>query len=209
MLRAERDGPAPCIRPWSDPDYNSGDFVKSLFLLVATTACLYAADANIASHYQPVANQLIDAAMKDDAGLARLQYLCDRIGNRLSGSPSLDKAIAWAAAEMKKAGLQNVQTTPVKVPPWVRGKESTLMLAPLERTLPMLGLGNSIGTPAGGIEAEVVVVSTFDELTALGASKVKGKIVLYDAPYQGYGATVMYRAAGATRAAQLGAVAAL
>jgi len=83
------------------------------------------------------------------------------------------------------------------------------MLTPLQRNLPMLGLGDSIGTPAGGIEAEVVVVSNFDELTALGADKVKGKIVLYNAPYQGYGATVMYRSAGASRAATMGAVASL
>ena len=39
--------------------------------------------------------------------------------------------------------------------------------------------------------------------------QVRGKIVLFDAPYQGYGRTVIYRVAGASRAAALGAVAVL
>ncbi|MEO8130242.1 MAG: M20/M25/M40 family metallo-hydrolase, partial [Bryobacteraceae bacterium] len=182
--------------------------IRPLLFLVCG-AFLYAADAGVVDRYQPVANKLIDAAMKDEVGLARLQFLCDQIGNRLSGTPGLDKAIAWSAAAMKKAGLQNVQTLPVKVPHWVRGKESILMLAPVARPLPMLGLGGSVATPEGGIEAGVIAVSTFGELTALGEDKVKGKIVLFDAPYEGYGATVMYRSSGASRAAKLGAVGSL
>jgi len=55
----------------------------------------------------------------------------------------------------------------------------------------------------------VVVVGSFAELDALGADKVKGKIVLYDVPWQDYARTVTYRNTGASRAARLGAVAAL
>ena len=172
-------------------------------------ANLCPADSSLIDHYRLAANRLIDAAMKDDAGLARLQYLCDQIGNRLSGAPSLDKAIAYAAAEMKKASLQNVRTPAVKVPHWVRWKESIVMLSPVARPLLMLGLGGSVATPDGGLEADVPVVSTFAELTALGEDKVKGKIVLFDAPFEGYGATVVYRSAGASRAAKLGAVGSL
>jgi len=32
----------------------------------------------------------------DHDGLDKLAFLCDRIGNRLSGSTGLEKAIAWA-----------------------------------------------------------------------------------------------------------------
>jgi carboxypeptidase Q len=74
--------------------------------------------------------------------------------------------------------------------------------------MPMLGLGNSIGTPPGGIEADVVVVGSFDELTALGDA-VLGKIVLFDVPFTTYGATVQYRSRGADAASRQGAVAAL
>src|SRR5271169_689816 len=81
------------------------------------------APTDLSNQYREPANRLIDAALADNAGYARLAYLCDRIGNRLSGSPSLLKAIAWAASEMKGAGLENVATPPVKVPHWVRGSE--------------------------------------------------------------------------------------
>jgi carboxypeptidase Q len=81
---------------------------------------------------------------------------------------------------MKQAGLENVRTIPVKVPHWVRGNESLVMVEPLARPIAMVGLGNSVGTPAGGIEAEVVVVSNFDELEKLGREKIAGKIVLYN-----------------------------
>ena len=72
----------------------------------------------------------------------------------------------------------------------------------------MLGLGNSIGTPAEGISAEAIVVRNFAELDRLG-EQVRGKIVVYNAPFTNYGATVVYRLQGASRAARYGAVAAL
>ena len=178
----------------------------ALPLLLAVT--LNAAQ-NGAAAYSGTADRLIDAALKDDTSLARLEYLCYRIGNRLSGSKTLDIAIAWSAAEMKRAGLENVRTIPVKVPHWVRGNESARMLEPLQKPLFMLGLGNSVGTPAGGLTADVVAVSTFDELERLGSARVRGKIVLFDAPFVSYDQTVAYRTQGPSRAAHLGAIAVL
>src|SRR6185369_7549055 len=126
-----------------------------------------------------------------------------------SGSPGLEKAIAWSVETMKAAGLSNVRVIPAKVPHWVRGAESARILTPLDRPLHMLGLGMSIGTPPGGITADVVAVSTFEELVKLGRTKIQGKIVLYNEEYRGYGPTRVYRATGASRAAEFGAVAAL
>jgi len=159
--------------------------------------------------YREVAGRLIGAAMVDRAGYDKLAYLTTRIGNRLSGSPGLERAVAWVAQEMKADGLENVRTQPVKVPRWVRGAESARIVKPFERPLNMLGLGGSMATPADGITAPVVVVNNFDDLERLGAQAIKGKIVLYDAPWQGYARTVAYRNTGASRAARLGAVAAL
>ena len=110
---------------------------------------------------------------------------------------------------MKRDGLENVSTPAVKVPHWVRGREDAEMVKPVRHTLTMLGLGGSVATPADGITAEVVPVSSFDALNALGREKVAGKIVLFNVPYEGYGKTVAYRVAGASRAARLGAVAML
>ena len=172
-------------------------------------ALVAAEPSNITEKYREPANKLIAAALSDEEGLQRLQYLCDRIGNRLSGTASLERAITWAAAEMKKAGLENVQTPPVKVPHWIRGKESAVMLAPVDKPLTMIGLGMSVGTPKDGITAEVVAVNDFDQLTALDRAKIAGKIVLFNPVWKGYGPTVVYRSTGASRAAALGAVAVL
>ena len=159
--------------------------------------------------YKDVSARIIAAALADQDGYAKLSYLCDRIGNRLSGSDSLNAAIEWAAAQMKRDGLENGTVSPVKVPHWVRGHEEAEMVKPVHHTLTMLGLGDSVGTPDGGITAEVVPVANFDALSALGRDKVAGKIVLFNVPYEGYGKTVVYRGAGASRAARLGAVAML
>ncbi len=180
-------------------------------LLIGVAACLvaHAADSpDIAQQYGPTANKLIEAALNDKDGYANLTYLCDRIGNRLSGSVTLPVAIAWSAEQMKKAGFEHVVTPPVSVPHWVRGTESGAILTPISRPLHMLGLGMSVATPPEGITADAVVVSNFDELNNLGA-QVSGKIVVFNASYEGYGKTVAYRISGASRAAKLGAVAVL
>ena len=171
--------------------------------------CVSAAAQDMTTQYRATADKLIDAAMTDFDGYNRLAYLCYRIGNRLSGSAALDRAVAWSAEQMKDAGLSNVRTIPVKVPHWVRGNESARMLTPVSRPLHMLGLGMSIGTPPGGITADVVAVSDFAELERLGREKVRGHIVVYNEIYRGYGPTVMYRRSGASRAAAFGAVAVL
>jgi len=158
--------------------------------------------------YRAAAARIIGAALTSDRAYSRLAHLTDHIGNRLSGSKNLERAIDWAIAEMKRDELDNVHAEKVMVPHWVRGEESLEMLSPVATKLQMLGLGNSVGTPAEGIAAEAVVVRDFAELDRLG-DKVRGKIVVYNAPYVNYGATVVYRLQGASRAARYGAVAAL
>jgi len=164
---------------------------------------------NLTEQYREVANKLIDAAMADQGGMEKLSYLCDRIGNRLSGSIGLEKAIAWAAAQMNHDGLVNVSTPRVKVPHWVRGNESSSLVEPVNKPMAILGLGGSVATPKKGVTAEVVPVSTFEELERKGRAAIEGKIVLFNVPYEGYGRTVIYRTAGPSHAARLGAVAAL
>jgi carboxypeptidase Q len=164
---------------------------------------------DLTAKYRPVADKLINAALADNEGYQRLTYLCYRIGSRLSGSASLQRAVEWSEQQMKAAGLSNVQLIPTKVPYWARGAESARMVAPLDKPLHMLGLGMSVGTTPGGITADVVSVETFDDLAKLGRDKIQGKIVLYNEEFHGYGPTRVYRATGAARAAAFGAVAAL
>ena len=158
--------------------------------------------------YRAAAGRIIGAAVTSDHAYTRLAYLTDHIGNRLSGSSNLERAIAWTLSEMKSDGLDNVRAEKVMVPHWVRGEESLEMVSPEPRKLSMLGLGNSVNTPPDGITAEAIVVRSFDELEALG-ERVRGKIVVYNAPFVSYGETVRYRGSGASRAARYGAVAAI
>jgi carboxypeptidase Q len=158
--------------------------------------------------YRERAARIIGAALTSDVAYKRLAHLTDRIGHRLSGSESLERAIEWAVAEMKRDRLDNVRAEKVMVPRWVRGAESLELVSPVRKSLPMLALGNSTGTPPEGLTAEAVVVRNFDELEALG-ERVRGKIVVYNVPFTNYGATVQYRGSGASRAAKYGAVAAI
>lgn len=158
--------------------------------------------------YRETATRLMHASTSEDFAWRRLAELTDTYGHRFSGSENLERAIAWAADAMKRDGLENVRTEPVMVPRWVRGRESAEMIASPPQSLTILGLGGSVGTPPEGIEAEVIVVSSFDDLRAR-ASDVKGRIVLFNAPFTTYGDTVTYRTGGPRAASQLGAIAAL
>jgi carboxypeptidase Q len=158
--------------------------------------------------YRDATSRLLGEGVASDAAWQRLALLGDTYGHRLSGSPNLEAAIRWAVDEMKRDGLENVHTEPVKVPHWVRGRESLEIAGPIPQPLVMLGLGNSAGTPPAGIEAELLVVHSFEELDA-ARDRAKGRIVLFNVPFTTYGDTVRFRAAGPSRAAVLGAVAML
>src|SRR3954463_7623815 len=186
-----------------------------LFTLAATTIRAQSSHATAAlarpgwlDPYREPAARLIGEAVSGTFAWDRLAVLTDTIGNRLSGTPALDRAIQWAVAEMNKDGLENVHTERVMVPKWVRGKESAEIVEPVRQPLVMLGLGDSVGTTVDGIQAELLVVQTFDELEAK-ATAARGKIVLLNVPFTTYGETVRFRSGGASRAAKHGAVAML
>ena len=158
--------------------------------------------------YREPAARLIGEAVGSTFAWQRLSVLTDSIGHRISGSAALDRAIAWAVAEMQRDGLENVHTERVMVPKWIRGAESAEIVAPTAHSLTMLGLGDSVGTPPEGVQADVMVVRSFEELDAHGA-RARGKIVLFNVPFATYGETVRYRSQGPSRAARAGAVAVL
>jgi carboxypeptidase Q len=183
-------------------------------LLTAAFASAAGAQAGIETH-RAAADRLIDAATRDSAAHRRLALLGDKFGHRFSGSRSLEQALDWIIAEMKKDGLENVRGEPVMVTRWVRGTESAEVISPRPIKLHMLGLGRSVGTPAAGIRAPILVVRDFAELRRRGA-EAKGKIVVYNhafdttiVPGTAYSRAVRYRSAGADSAKQFGAVAVL
>jgi len=168
---------------------------------------------------------LRDAALGDDYAYKQVAYLTENIGPRPSGSAQSVKAAQYVADQMRSLGLE-VRLEEVKVPHWVRGAE-TAELIDFPGQVPnttqrvfVTSLGGSTSTPADGLTAEVVVVRNFSELASLGRSKIAGKIVLFNFPFDtrkadaghaldAYSEAVIYRSSGAKAAAELGAVASL
>jgi carboxypeptidase Q len=187
-----------------------------LLVVGATGARDTTSAKGLAAAYKASAGRIIETALTDDGAWNKLAQLCDRIGARQSGSPAMGQAIAWAKGALAADGHEAVHTEEVKVPVWERGEEEAMLIRPVQKRLVLLGLGGTVPTPPGGVEADVVVVPTFEALTALG-DKVKGKIVLYSHRMEptppgeppSYRDAVPFRVVGASRAGRQGAVASL
>jgi carboxypeptidase Q len=145
-----------------------------------------------------------------------LEYLCKKIGHRLSGSEGAAKAVDYTYSVMQKAGFDRVFKQDVMVPHWVRGEgKASVSIDGKKQTVKIKALGGSISTPKKGIVAEVIEVQNFDELKTLGKDKIQGKIVFFNRPmdptnintFVSYGTCVDQRWQGPSEAAKYGAVA--
>ena len=169
--------------------------------------------------------KLRDAALTSDYAYRQVAHLANNIGPRLSGSAQAAQAVSYVADELKKIGCE-VHLEKVMVPHWVRGEETAALTAypgqapNTTQKIVLCALGGSVATPSDGLTAEVVAVRNFDELKAMPAEKVKGKIVLFNYRFdeemamdgragEAYGEGVQYRADGPVAAAKEGAVACL
>src|SRR5713101_1207419 len=166
-----------------------------------------------------------DAALTSDYAWQQLAHLTENIGPRPAGSPQAQAASEYVASEMRKLGL-DVHLEEALVSHWVRGEEKAELVEfpgqppQVNQKIILTALSGGTATPAEGITAEVVVVHSFDELTALGRDKVAGKIVLFNVHYdklkaqagfafEAYGEAVVYRGNGGKAVAALGGVASL
>jgi hypothetical protein len=161
----------------------------------------------------PAIAELQKRALTSSHAFDFVRSLTDEVGPRMSGSPGDKAAVAWGLRTMTSAGLANVHAEKVMVPRWVRGDERAEIVAPFARALAVAALGGSVGTPAHGVEAEIVEVDSLASLRKLAKDSLKGKIAFVDAPMRrardggGYGECVGARFAGPRVAAELGAVA--
>lgn len=165
--------------------------------------------------------QIFDEALRNGESYAMLDYLCNKVGSRLSGSPGAAAAVEWGRHVMQDYGFDNVYLQPVMVPHWVRGQKETGRIVNSRKMgsveVNVCALGGSIGTGPAGISAPVVEVKSFDELKQLGEKNVKGKIVFFNRAmdptklntFAAYGGAVDQRGSGASEAAKYGAVGAL
>ncbi len=143
-----------------------------------------------------------------------LASLTTEVGARPTGSPAMARAKDWAVDKLKRLGFKNVHVEAfTKKDAWLRGPESAAMTKPYAMPLRMIGLGKSPATPAGGIEAEIVVFNSYEALTLAPPGSLKGKIALVNEPMtrtqsgEGYGAAVKARGVGPRVAQERGAVA--
>lgn len=136
-------------------------------------------------------------------------------GPRPAGSRAYQAAMEWGVRNLKALGFSNVRLEKTTSPHWERGTESGEIVSPYPQPVVLAALGGSVGTPEGGIEAQVIEVPSLDAVDKLDPAQVKGKIVFYNVRMQrtrdgsGYGRAVGVRGAGASRAAKLGAAAVL
>ncbi len=159
------------------------------------------------------AEALRAAGLADTEAWRLLEGITTEVGARPAGSAAEARAAQWAVAAFTRLGLSNVRAEAVPLKIWQRGPGSARLVAPAPHPLVMAALGNSVGTPPGGLEAAIAWYPDFAALKADGSDKAKGRIVFIDQKTErtkdgsGYGRAVGARFSGAVEAAKRGAVA--
>lgn len=165
--------------------------------------------------------QIFNKALSEGKSYQMLDYLGNKIGARLSGSPGAAAAVEWSRHTMEDLGFDSVWLQPVMVPHWVRGQKEVGRILNSKKMgtveVNVCALGGSIGTGPEGISAGIIEVKSFQELAQLGTKNVQGKIVFFNRPmdpnqintFAAYGGAVEQRGGGASEAAKYGAVGAL
>lgn len=162
--------------------------------------------------------KMSDEIMTNGKAYDLLYELTKKIGGRLAGSPQQQHAIAWGKKSFESIGPDRVYLQACKTPNWKRGGTDFVAIVGVNgqatlQPLAAFALGNSLSSN-GLIEAEVLAVSSFEELERR-KDEVKGKIVYYHSvfdptkiqTFKAYGESGAFRRAGASRAAKYGAVA--
>lgn len=196
--------------------------MKKTLLSVAMLALCSVQATHAQSDYQADSvfiRKIFDTALSEGHSYEYLRDLTQNVGSRLSGSAGAAKAVELTRDIMTREKFDNVFLQNVMVPHWVRGaKEKAYILSGKQKiTVPIAALGGSVATPKGGTKARIIEVQNFQELRALGAEKVKGKIVFFNRPmdptkldtFEAYSGAVDQRGAGPSEAAKLGAVGAI
>jgi carboxypeptidase Q len=108
-----------------------------------------------------------------------LRRLTDEVGGRVSGTPQMAKAVDWAVAAFRAAGIE-VHTEKYQLAhSWSEGDTRLEILGSQNSPVRLVSEGWSPATPPGGIEANLIDVGfgTADDFAKAGAT-VKGAILL-------------------------------
>lgn len=179
--------------------------------LLTLAAAPVSAQAPVRSPLEQTAAQLRDRAATDPTAYDFVEGLTTEIGPRLAGTPAERRAAEWSAARMRRLGFERVSIEDFPLAAWSRGHEEASILGPNPQALQVDALGGSSSTPPGGIEAEVAIFDTVDDLAAAPAGSLRGKIAMVNRRMtrtqtgQGYGPVVAARSRGPAEAARAGA----
>ena len=177
-------------------------------------ACLATAASWGAEHSsESIAAELRERAMRGDSvAWDFVSELTTRIGPRPAGSAAERAAAEWSAKKLRSLGFENVRIEPFPMTAWVRGTERVEITSPSPQPVVAAALGGSPPTPANGIEGELVLFGTFDELEAAAPGSLNGKIAMVSRPMpvtqdgSGYAASGAARRDGPNEAAHRGAI---
>ena len=126
-----------------------------------------------------VTQAILEEIDKRSELMANIEYLCDMIGPRLTGSPGLVKANHWTRDKFRQYGLANAKLEPWMIErAWTRGEAKGRVVGPVEQRilLESAGWGPSTKGPRRGPVIHVKAQSA-DELSPY-KGKLKGAWVL-------------------------------
>jgi carboxypeptidase Q len=109
-----------------------------------------------------------------------LRRLTDGIGGRLTGSPAMAKAVEWAVASFREAGVDDIHTDKFTIPhTWSEGATRVEILSPGGFPVHAVSVAWSPPTPAGGVEADLVDagIGTPEDFARIG-TVARGAILL-------------------------------
>ena len=135
--------------------------------------------ATEASSCAQVAAKILPLVMGPSPLEENLRRLTDEVGGRVTGSPEMAKAVEWAVAAFRAAGVE-VHTEKYTFPvTWSEGETRLELLGPEKFPMHVVAEGWSPATPGGGIEANLVDIGHGNEADfARVGSAVKGAILL-------------------------------
>lgn len=177
-----------------------------MIALIAGGACCAANDGDLT-------NDLRAKALADGWAYGFLSGLTSEIGPRMAASPAARQAAQWAQTQLQKAGFDEVHLEHFPITAWVRGAESAEIIQPSRQHIAIAALGHSVATPASGIDAEIALFHSYQEMLAVPPGGLSGKIAVVTQRMartqdgSGYGAIVGMRVNGASEAARRGALA--
>lgn len=120
-----------------------------------------------------VTQAILEEIDKRSELMANIEYLCDMIGPRLTGSPNLTKANQWTRDKFKQYGLSNAHLEPWMIErAWTRGAASGRVVLPVEQRLLVESAGWSPSTK-GALRGPVVYLKA---QSAEELSPYKGKL---------------------------------